>query len=274
MTDGAAASDDFRRPRWRRAFQVQGRVLAALVLREAETRRGRAFALSYVAAAVEPLLIVGVIVALFGLISRQPIYGTSTALFVGTGVFPVYVFLLTSVRVREPISSAQLGRYPAERPLDEVLAHALLHLLSTGAVAVAFFAGLHAFGVEQARPFDVGGAVTALLVLFAFGVSMGLFNSVVGRLLPLWDTLWPGLVRVLLHFSGIYYLADNLPPHVRGWFELNPLLHGVNWFRQSFYPFYPDIIDEPAYLLLWVLAAAALGLSLERVARRMLARRS
>ncbi len=249
------------------ALQVWTRVLGALFYREAEMRRGKAFALGFVAAGLEPLIIIAAIGTLFTVIGRAAPYGSNLLLFIGTGVFPIYLFIHTSMRIREPLGW-RFGRYPVETSLDHVLVHALLHCLSSSAIAVLYFGGLYLFGVREAMPFDLFRAIEALAAIFLFGVAMGIVNSVVARLIPFWNTLWPGLARAALHFSAPYFVADYLSPNIRRWFALNPILHGVNWFRHAFYPMYPNIIDSHEYILLGGLIALTLGLVLERVFRR------
>jgi len=115
------------------------------------------------------------------------------------------------------------------------------------------------------------GAASALGAIFIFGVAMGIFNSVIARLVPIWDTLWPGIARAAIHFSGMYFIADFLTPGTRKWFALNPILHGVTWFRTAFYPTFPAQINNHAYLLFSSLVAITLGLTLEYLYHRRLA---
>jgi capsular polysaccharide transport system permease protein len=258
------------RPAGRSALRNQMIVLAALILREAEMKNGRAFAFGFVLAMFEPLVIIGAICLLFHLIDRAPIYGSSMVLFVATGVFPVYLFIYTSGRVHEPLQTAHIGCYPVERPLDGVVAHATLHAVSSSVVAVLFFVVLHACGIDDALPYDYGRAVGALATIYGFGVGMGLVNTVVGRILPVWGSVWPALSRASVHFAGIYYVVDFFPPHIRAYFAANPMLHAVEWFRTAFYPFYPTVTVNPDYLIAGMLISLFVGLCLERACRPLL----
>ncbi len=254
------------------AIGVQARVFYALFLRESETRRGKGFAFGFVAAALEPLIIIVAISTLFWLLGRQAGYGASLLVFVGTGVFPVYVFLHTSMRIREPLSGSEVGRFPVETSLDHVLVHAILHLVSTVSVAVLFFATVFfAFHDRQAIPFDPAAAVGALSATFMLGIALGMFNSVIAKLIPIWNTIWPGISRAAIHFSGMYFVADYLPPNHRKFFALNPILAGVSWFRTGFYPTYPRILDNHGFILMTALVAMTLGLLIERQFRRWMA---
>lgn len=256
----------------RLALRNQFNVFSALLYREAETRHGQSFALGYLIAGIEPLVIVATIGVLFSALSRTPPYGHSLLLFLGTGVFPIYVFIHTSLRIRQPLNGLhQRNRYPIERPLDHLMVHAVLHVVSSAAVAVLFFLGLYWFGgVEAAVPFDPITAVAALATIFMLGLAMGIFNAVFARLVPVWDVIWPAVARASLHFSGPYFVAAYLPPTQRFYFGLNPVMHGVNWFRSAFYPFYPQALTDKGYLLLVAAVMLTLGLLLESGTRRLL----
>jgi capsular polysaccharide transport system permease protein len=261
--------------RRRLALRQQFNVLSGLLFREAEMRHGQSFALGYIASGIEPLVIVATIGLLFSALAKTPPYGGSLLLFLGTGVFPIYLFIHTSLRLRQPLNAgAQRQRYPAERPFDHIAIHALLHILSSAIVTVLFFGGLYYLGgVNAAIPEDPLAALSALAAVLLFGIATGICNSVIARLFPFWDVIWPAFARASLHFSGPYFVAAFLPPDSRWYFGLNPVIHGVNWFRHGFYPFYPNQLTDHNYLLGAALAMLAFGLLLEAGTRRHLEER-
>jgi capsular polysaccharide transport system permease protein len=257
--------------RWRRALRSQYNVFWALFFREADSRRGRRFALGYLAAGIEPLIIVGTIGTVFSVLDRTPPFGPSLILFLGTGVFPVYLFIHTSMRLRQALApGAHRNRYPIEGSLDHVAVHAVLHIFSSFVVAVLFFAAMYYLGVRAAMPWNPIVAFEALLTIFMFGVGMGIVNSVVARIFPVWDVFWPAFARASLHFSGPYFVAAYLPPNIRWYFGLNPVMHAVNWFRDAFYFFYPKQLTTPLYPLSVAVISIVVGLLLEAGTRRYL----
>ena len=256
----------------RLALRNQFNVLSALLFREAGMRHGQNFTLGYLASGIEPLVIVATIGLLFSALSRTPPYGSSLLLFIGTGVFPIYLFIHTSLRLRQPLNAvAQRQRFPIERPYDHILVHAVLHLVSSALVAFVFFGGLYLFlGVNAAIPGDPITAVVSLLVILLLGIATGVCSSVIARILPAWDLLWPAIARASLHFSGPYFVAAYLPPTSRDYFALNPVIHGVNWFRHAFYPFYPNQLTDHSYIMAVTLVLLFFGLLLEAGTRRYL----
>jgi capsular polysaccharide transport system permease protein len=257
--------------RWNIALRNQINVLPAIFYRDADSRHGRSFLLGYVASAIEPLSIVLVLGFLFSILARHTPYGRSLLLFLGTGVFPIYLFIHTSVRMRQSLGIGKHRvRFPIERPLDLVFIHAIQHFLMNLVVAALFFWALYSFGIEAALPQDPLMAISALCAIFLFGLAMGIVNSVIARILPIWDLVWPAIARTTLHFSGLYYVAAYLPPSLRWIFAFNPVLHGTNWFRRAFYPFYPQFASDKLVLLMAGLTMLTFGLLLESATRQYL----
>ncbi len=252
----------------RRALAVQARVLAALFLREAGIRHRQPFAIGWLLSSVEPLIMLSVISFLVTVTNHAPSYGQNMVLFVATGVFPLFIFLFTSLRVREPTNFVIPGRYPLELPLDEIIVHAVLQLISTLIVAFIFFGAMAAFGVVNAIPYDVPTLIESTSALFFFGLGVGIVAAVLTRIFPIVQVVWVILVRTTFHFSGLYFVIDYFKPSARQFFQINPVTHGINWFRHAFYPFYPDTSANPAYILFWGLVAFFLALALERMLRR------
>jgi capsular polysaccharide transport system permease protein len=249
---------------WRNALHTEARVLSALFFRESETRRGRRFSLGYVAAGLEPLLVIITITMVFYTIGRQAPYGHSLFLFIATGVFPIYLFIHTSMRLRGALApGSHRKRYPIETSFDHIMVHGVLHIISTALIGCSFFAFLYWFGIREALPWDPLNALLAVSIFFLFGVGAGIINSVIARLFPPWDTLWPALARGSLHFSAPYFVAAYEPPNVRWYFGLNPVIHAVNWFRQSFYFFYPNQLTTASYPLAFAIVMIVVGLLLE-----------
>ena len=271
MADAASPSGPYAEPRWTVALRNQLNVLPAIFFREAESRNGRRFAMGYLAAGIEPLTIAVVLAVLFSVLARNPPYGRSIMLFLGTGVFPIYLFFHTAVRMRAPLGAGRHRlRDPLERPLDHIVVLGLLHFVISMMVAVLFFAGLYAVGIKAALPENPIIAFEALSTIFLLGMAMGIVNSVVVRMLPIWDLIWPAIARTALHLSGLFYVVAFMPPKIRWYFELNPLLHGTNWFRHAFYPFYPQIASSSTYVLATAFGLLTFGLLLEAGTRHYL----
>jgi capsular polysaccharide transport system permease protein len=271
MAESGAGSPSMGDRRWDFALRNQLNVLTAIFFRDADSRHGRRFALGYLATALEPLIIILMLGALVTTLNRNLPYGQSVYLLMATGVFPIYMFIHTSVRVRQSLGIGRHRvRFPIEKPLDLVFAHGVQHFLMYVVIATLFFVALKLVGVEGAMPLDPLAAILTLGAIFLFGLGVGIINSVVARIVPVWDLVWPAISRAMLHFSGLYYVAASFPPDIRAWLIFNPVLHGTNLFRKAFYYSWPDYASSKSMILGSALIALTFGLLLEASTRQYL----
>jgi len=63
--------------------------------------------------------------------------------------------------------------------------------------------------------------------------------------------------------SGVYFVIDDLPPELRAWLVLNPLVSGVTYFRLGFFPQFPTHSFSLNYLLTWAAVSLIVGLAAE-----------
>jgi capsular polysaccharide transport system permease protein len=252
------------------ALEVQQRVLAAILRRQIHESLGRGGGQLFLGV-VEPMFALSIAIIWHTLLRTQPAYGTSKVLFVASGLYSTYMFVHMSAEFRyvSKASTAQ-RRFPAERTLDLVLASVLMKL------TVYIFAGLVGFGViyafitPEAEPSDWVPILLSTLALALLGLGMGLCNAAIEQLLPIWRFIWNPIARGLILFSGVIYVPDFLPVHIRDALRWNPVLQGVEYFRHGFYPGYPTTCFMPVYLWLFGAVLLLAGLCADRVFRRKL----
>jgi capsular polysaccharide transport system permease protein len=80
--------------------------------------------------------------------------------------------------------------------------------------------------------------------------------------------VFPTISRVLVIFSGVFFLPDLLDPETRHVLSFNPMLHAVQLFRLGFYPQYQAITLDTHYLTYCAVLFFFMGLVIERVSRR------
>ncbi len=242
-----------------------GRVITALVLREAKTRFGRN-QFGFIWILLEPLAFVGVFITLRTFAERSIPFGESLVLFVLTGLLVFRMFSAISTRVMSAITSNRaLLAYPPVRPVDTILARIVLETLAMYIVWTLFFSivGLtmdHKAIVNHVY-FAQAVAVTTLLA-----AGVGTLNAVLSVLFPTWERIWAILRLPLLFLSGIFYVPILTPPMFQWFASWNPVLHCVEWLRTGTYLTYEPLLD-PAYVIGFGVSALALGLLLERTYR-------
>ena len=252
------------------ALQVQGRVFGANFFREFDLQRGKN-GLGFVMAMLEPIFHIGVVCLWHYLVRVQPVYGTSKVLFIASGLYPVFIFIHVSTTFRGTVrAGGSRRRFPIESSLDFIAARVAFKFFVYSLVGVALFWFIFVFVTPQAIPWDFSAVATAVAALLFLGFGMGLCNVCLEAVMPVWPHIYGPLARAFILFSGVLFVPDFMPTHLRQYLVWNPVLHGVDLFRQGFYPGYPTLVYSWSYL--WGTGAVLVffGLCAERAFRRKL----
>lgn len=250
------------------ASSIQLRVLASLVRRQvrantAETRLG------YLWALVEPSAHLAMYILLFTVIMRRynPLGGSLTV-FLLTGLVPWFLYFKLSGQVMAamPSNRALLG-LPPVKPLDILLCGGIVEAATYLMVAFIMFSVARLIGFEGAIPCRPLMLTSAIVMIFGFGLGIGLINAMIAVYFPLWRAIYSLIFGPLYFFSGIWFLIDDTPPPYRDYLLYNPILQLITWFRLGFYADYRTTYFYPMYAVWWMIAMLLIGLLLERVMR-------
>ncbi len=243
--------------------------ISALIERERFAFVGNTYGLKYIAALMEPVFHIAIVVFWHWLVRVMPVYGTSKVLFISSGMFPIFIFIHLSHGFSGLYRlDGGIRRLPRVHLLDVIIAHSILKLTTYLLVGLILFAGIYQFVTPQALPFNPGAVVLSTLGLALLGIGMGMFNAAIAPIIPLWTYLWGPISRSLILFGGVLYVPDFLPVDMRWWLMWNPVLQGVELFRQGFYPQYPTFVFMPWLLVGSIGAALLLGTSMLRLSRK------
>jgi capsular polysaccharide transport system permease protein len=254
----------------RSAIAIQANVVHALMLRDMQTRFGGNY-VNYLVAFAWPLAHMAVLLFIYNFLDRGAPVGTSTTIFFATGLIPYMAFnyparfMMTSLLMNQPLLS-----FPIVKVMDVMLARAFLEII-TGFAVIAFSAFvLFAMGFDI-QPRDPGGCAAALAAMLFLAVGVGLLNALIVIKLRGWLIAFI-LITILLYLtSGILFVASSLPQRAQDILSWNPLLHGVEWFRLSFFETYPaGQFPDRTYLLSCGLFTLAIALVAERTLRRFI----
>jgi len=252
------------------ALRTQQRVWSAILRREISEHTGK-YGYRLIIGVLEPLAALIVALVWHNLISIQPAYGNSKWLFVGSGLFPTYVFVHLSSGFRNVASaSTAQRRFPVEKTVDFVLIACFMKLALYCYAGILGFSLIYVFFTPQALPTDWAPILLAVLAIAIMGVGMGLSNSALTKMIPVWRFIWIPIARGLVLFSGIIYVPDFLQVHIRNALAWNPVLQGLELFRHGFWPGYPNQCYSPYYMWSFAFAVLLLGLCADRVFRRYL----
>jgi capsular polysaccharide transport system permease protein len=252
-----------------RGALTQLQVVYALLLRETRTRFGTNH-LGYLWAFIEPALWIGVFSFIYGLVGRVSPPGMSPVAFLVTGIVPFSLFRDTTQRCMAAIEANKgLLFYPQVRPLDLVIARAVLEAATYLTVMGLFMGGL-ALYEGMPRIDNLLETFAGLALASGLGVALGLVCCGLSVYSPTVERLFPTLVRVLFWGSAVFHPVESLPKRMRDILLLNPVTHTVELVRDGWFPGYGARHVEPAYVLVWILVLSFFGLVLERMARRHL----
>ncbi|KRC11410.1 hypothetical protein ASE23_23430 [Rhizobium sp. Root73] len=206
---------------------------------------------------------------IFKFLGRHLLIGDSLLLFITTGIFPILFFRTISIRAASAMESAKsVTVIPLVEALDFAISRALVEFISYGLIFIAFFAMISVLELSRyAIPFNVVAIVqfTILILLFSFG--LGLVNSYLIYMFPLWKFIWGGISRTQIFMSGVFFIPEYMPPVIKNILSYNPLLHFVALFRTGFYSTYPTHMLSMNYILQWTFGVLIIGLSAERMLR-------
>ena len=241
-------------------------VMLALLRREEELRR--AAPVNAILSVLEPVGLIAVSTLSFQLMLKfhGPL-GGSPVLFYSTGFFINFYFIYLSRRMGGSVD-APGRRFPMEQTLDLMIVHVILNTIDYALLGIVLFGLIYFLFDEQALPFDLMPIVEACAAVIMLGFGVGAVNLVMSRKFKLWRFLFPPFTRFSMIFSGMFYVADLIPPDSRYVLSFNPMLHAVILFRRGFYPNQPTLVLDTRYLFECAIVAVIFGLVVERIARR------
>lgn len=196
------------------------------------------------------------------------------AIFLALGVMGFHMFKAGGQRPATAIgASMALFTYRQLRPVDPVLVRAFLEGFLQFLVFVLLLIGTSLVGFDV-LPHDPLLLLVSLAGLWLLGTGLGLVLSVIVGIAPEVGKLVTMLFQPLYFFSGIFFRPDVLPPDLRDWFLLNPVMHGLELMRGATfdgYRIWPDV--GLGYLYYWAAVLLFVGLAMHIVFAQRLASR-
>ena len=253
----------------RHGVMPQFEVISALILRETRTRFG-AHQLGYLWAFIEPILWILTFHMMFTITGRSAPYGMDIVSFIATGMIPYQIFRETTERASKAVDANKaLLFYPQVRPLDLVFSRAILEglTLTTVLLVLLGFNGLVLGHWAVDDPLAVLGALTLSTL---FGCGFGLVVGALSVYSPSVPKIVGPMLRPMFWISGIFFNANALPSSVRDAMLWNPMLHIVELSRGAYFSSYQAEHASIHFVCTWIISLLAVGLLLERSARRRL----
>ncbi|MCB1754979.1 MAG: ABC transporter permease [Gammaproteobacteria bacterium] len=243
------------------AFEMQSRVIFAIILRETKTRYGE-HKIGFVWLLLEPTMYILGFAAIRSIAGFHPPHGMDPELFMLTGMLPFLLFrglmgqIASAIRVNKPLLA-----FPQVTTFDLIFARALLEFATIICVFAILTLILIAFGkdVDIEYPMQFFGACC---LLFISGLGIGAF---LGSLIPFVPSLKQFsqhvLSRPLFFTSGIFFTVDEFPQVVRDILLYNPLLSMIELARSAFFKSFESQYMDIEYASLFALLLLVIGLT-------------
>jgi capsular polysaccharide transport system permease protein len=246
----------------RTALQVQIDVIAALVLREVQSRFGRS-RVGFIWALLEPIAHVVVPVVMFGFVFQRVVPGVDYPVFLLYGLLP---FLLFKNVCLQTMDGAQANRgllaYRQIHLIDVFLARAVSNVVIEVILFSIVFAGLAFLGYDVVlrNPLEV---VLSLVLAVLMGLGLGMLLAAVCSFIPDARALIKIMFAPLYFVSGVLYPVSRFSTQVVEWLSWNPVLHLIDYSRLGALPHYRPIFNLNIFYPMAVAAVALwVGLSL------------
>lgn len=240
-------------------------VWQALFLREALDRLFGMRA-AWVWLLVEPAMHVGFMAVIWGALRRGTMGGADMFMWIMLGMLSFFLFRRSAVQAMHALDSNRaFFAFRQVRPFDAALVRAVVEAFIMFFI-FAFMLIAAAFMGHDILPADPLLVLTALALLWAFGLGYGLVASVGMRLVPETSHLLQIMMMPLYIISGVIMPIFNIPLPYRDWLLWNPLVHGLEVVRMGFFANYHTVTGiSLSYLCLWALGSIALGMVLYHV---------
>ncbi|MBW5798979.1 ABC transporter permease [Halomonas elongata] len=153
-----------------------------------------------------------------------------------------------------------LFAYRQVQPVDSVLVRNFLEVMLRTLIFLLFIAGALLLGTDL-MPDQALYAMWDWFALWCLGLGLGLIVSVAGSLVPEIAKVVRMINMPLLILSGVIFPLNNLPHWLLEYVMLNPIVHGLELLRASFFEGYHVVHGTSmTYYWGWALSSLALGL--------------
>lgn len=256
----STAADPPSRLSLSRSWQIQRRVIWALILREILTRYGR-HNIGFLWLFVEPMLFTLGVTALWT--ATKAVHGSSLPIvaFAITGYSSVLLWRnmpARCIRALEP--NLGLLYHRNVRPFDIYFSRLLLEAAGAGISFVFLVLFFHFIG-WLVLPEDALKVIAAWLMLAWFGTGLALFLGALSETWEMVEKLWHPTAYLLFPLSGAAFVVSALPVQAQHYVLLLPMVHGVEFLREGYFGSQITAHYSLAYMALWNCALTLLGLS-------------
>lgn len=253
------------------SWQIQQRVIAALLMREIMTRFGR-HNLGFLWLFVEPMIFTLGVTALWT--ATRALHGSNLPIvpFAVTGYSSVLLWRNMPARLIGAVDPNRTLLYHRNvKVFDIYLARLLLE--ASGATISFMTLTLFFWSIDWMHgPEDVLQIMEAWSLLALFGAGLAIFLGGLSEEFEVIEKLWHPFSYLFFPLSGAAYLVSSLPVSVQPLALYLPMVNGVEMLREGYFGSEMHAIYDAQYFLLATLVVWFLALlELRKVSKRAIA---
>jgi capsular polysaccharide transport system permease protein len=251
------------------AWDVQRRVIVALMIRELTTRFGREN-IGFLWVMAEPLLFATLVGTLYKFMIGDTEHGVGVIAFIASGYIPLTVMRNSLSRcVSIFVANGALLYHRQVRILDFVIVRVGIEIIGGMMAYLLIGIILIAVGLFPV-PADIGLMLAGWCVYMLFVFSVCLVVAPLSEMSDVLEKLMPVTVYVAIPLSGTFNMASWLVPAARDVVLWSPFVNGMEMMRSGLFgdavrPYYDVSIPLTASVVI-----GAIGLALCRKVRRTL----
>jgi len=255
-----------------RSLAIQLRIIKALMMRELITRFGREN-IGVLWLFGEPMIFTLAVSTLWKAGGMHNNSAIPIEAFAITGYSSVLMWRNTASRCNSALENNRSLMYHRNvRMIDVFFTRIVLEMVgatTSFALLSLLFIGL---GVIQ-PPEDLLKVVWGWFMLAWFGAGLGLTLGTATAYSDLVDRFWHPISYILFPLSGAAFMVDWLPPSVREYALLLPMVHGVEYMREGYFGMVVRTYHDLGYMASVNLGLTFTGLALMRGAVRQMVQR-
>lgn len=244
-----------------RSFELQGRVIGSLLLREVITRFGR-HNLGFVWLFIEPMLFTLGVTVLWTVLKAT--HGTSLpiAAFALSGYSSILLWRNCSNRAVNALEvNHSLMYHRNVRALDVYMARLLLEICGA-TMSLIVLTIVFSTGGLMAVPEDVWTMMMGWGLLAWFAVALSLLVGAASERSELIERVWHILTYLMFPLSGAAFMVDWLPKAAQELVYWVPMVHGTEMIRHGFFGSAVRTYEDPFFLFVVNAVLTVLGLAL------------
>lgn len=217
-----------------RSFEIQRRVIGALLMREILTRYGR-HNIGFMWLFFEPMLFTLGITLLWSMVKVEHVTSVPITAFALTGYSSVLIWRNTANRCNLAIEpNLSLLYHRNVRVIDIFAARILLEV--TGATISFIVLATVFISIGLAKPpHDVLRLLQGWFLLIGYAIGLGLVVGSLSERSETVDRVWHTITYLTFPLSGAAFMVDWLPQRIQRFAVYMPMVNGTEMLREGYF---------------------------------------